>query len=73
MKLGLDPKWREATCEWARANGLTPEKIHEDIQLVNGETIKYKELVGYAEGMPVWEDRTVPMAVPFHAPADTTS
>lgn len=55
---------RAGMCEWARANGLDPEKIDEWVA-VAGDRIHYRELVGELDGEPVWADRTAPLAADF--------
>lgn len=60
----MDDERRSAMCEWARANGLDPEKIGEWTE-VSGDRIRYRELVGTRDGQPVWEERTAPLLVEF--------
>lgn len=60
MKAEIDDERRAAMCEWARTNGLDPEKIDEWVEVV-GDTIRYRELVGTREGEPVWEERKAPL------------
>lgn len=60
----MDDERRSAMCEWARANGLDPEKVDEWTE-VSGDRIRYRELAGTRDGQPVWEERTAPLLVEF--------
>lgn len=52
-------------CEWVRANGLDPDKIDEGVEVVNGDTIRYREIAGDRNGSPIWVDRSTPLVSDF--------
>jgi hypothetical protein len=65
MKVGIDAERRAELCEWARANGLDPDKIDEHIEIVRGNMLRYREVTSEVDGTPVWETRVAPLRVPF--------
>lgn len=64
MKNNPDPERRERVSAWARANGLDPSTVAEPVEIENGTTIRYRELIETRDGKPVWEERRTPLRVP---------
>jgi hypothetical protein len=55
---------RPATIEWVRANGLDPDAIGEDVQVVAGRFIRYQPVVTDENGSTsLGEPRIIPMKV----------
>ncbi|MEV4946872.1 hypothetical protein [Streptomyces sp. NPDC053755] len=56
---------RPDAVEWARANGLEPDEIADDVEIVNGRFIRYRERVVGPDGAQTFgAPRLVPLKVP---------
>ena len=57
---------RTKVVAWAEANGLRPQWVLRDDVFVEGDTIRYREIVP----APGTEDREIPTAIPEPTPED---